>query len=111
MYELPKDQPPSALALGLTRTAVGIAVGITYGLLWINFMPNSNEGVALYYSLLLPIRFAEWSLVLWWFLGRDTPRDLMFYFKGAAIGTICSYLLDVAGVVAALVVPGGVWIC
>jgi len=65
----------------------------------------------LYYSLLLPIRFAEWSLVLWWFLGRDTPRDLMFYFKGAAVGTICSYLLDAAGVVAALVVPGGFWIC
>jgi hypothetical protein len=59
---------------------------------------------------LLPVRLAEWILLIWLFLDRGLlQRGRMW--KYAVFGTICSYALDAIGVGAALVLPGGFWVC
>jgi len=106
---------PRIWALGLTRTGIGLVAGGLYGGLWIlalnKFDKFAGEGSAvLFYVFLLPIRLAEWILLIWLFLDRGLhERGRMW--KYAAFGTICSYALDAVGVGAAFVLPGGFWVC
>ena len=63
-----------------------------------------------FFGLLIPIRLAEWSLLIHLFFDRELTqrgRDLRY----AARGTFWSFLLDAVGIGAAFVVPGGFWIC
>ena len=114
-YGLRGAPKPSVWAVGLTRTGIGLAAGALYGGLWILAMNKFNtmegEGSAiLFYVFLLPIRLAEWILLIWLFLdGGLQQRGRMW--KYAAFGTICSYALDAIGVAAAFVLPGGIWVC
>ena len=102
------------LLVGLARTGIGIAVGVTFGLSWsLLYGPARGSGewwIVAYYALLLPIRMGEWYLLLWLFFDR-AQQDRRRMLKYAALGTIWSYLLDFLAVGAALVVPGGIWIC
>ncbi len=103
------------IGIGLARTALGIAVGVTYGTAWSLLLtnpenPNETVMIALFYGLLLPVRLAEWWLLLWFFFDRRLAGKGRIW-KYAALGTGLSYLLDLLAVVAALVVPGGMWIC
>jgi len=106
---------PRIWALGLTRTGIGLVAGGLYGGLWIlalnKFDKFAGEGSAvLFYVFLLPIRLAEWILLIWLFLDRGLhERGRMWQY--AAFGTICSYALDAVGVGAAFVLPGGFWVC
>jgi len=64
----------------------------------------------LFLALLLPIRIGEWYLLLRWVygnfqLGRGTAGALI------AGGVITSFVLDVVGIWALFVLPGGAWIC
>ena len=111
-----RDAPkPSIWAVGLSRTGIGLAAGALYGGLWIlaltRFNNSGGEGYeALFYLFLLPIRLAEWILLIWLFLDRGLHQRARMW-KYAAFGTICSYALDAVGVAAALVLPGGIWVC
>lgn len=114
-YGLRGAPKPSVWAVGLTRTGIGLAAGALYGGLWILAMNKFNtmegEGSAiLFYVFLLPIRLAEWILLIWLFLDRGLQQRGRMW-KYAAFGTICSYALDAIGVAAAFVLPGGIWVC
>jgi len=103
------------LGIGLARTVLGIAVGVTYGTAWGLLLtnpqnPNEAPMLALFYGLLLPVRLAEWWLLLWFFFDRPLAGKGRIW-KYAALGTGLSYALDGLAVVAAFVVPGGMWIC
>ena len=113
-YALRGVTKPNVLAVGLTRTLIGVAAGALYGGLWIAVLShrevNSWSPAAAYYCGLLPVRIAEWSLLIWLFFDRGL-HDRARLWKWAGIGTLCSYALDVIGVAAAFVIPGGFWIC
>jgi hypothetical protein len=64
----------------------------------------------IYYIFLLPVRLAEWTFLIWLFFDRGL-HDRVRMWKYVAFGTICSYALDAIGVGAALVLPGGFWVC
>jgi hypothetical protein len=100
--------------VGLARTAIGIAMGAAYGALWFalaEFLVHAKNPNALFYlAALLPVRMAEWALLVYLFFDRSLMdrRKALWVCAG---GTVWSYCLDVIGIAAALVVPGGAWIC
>ena len=64
----------------------------------------------LFFLVLIPVRIAEWALLLRW-VYRDFhfgPRQNAFI---VAVGIVTSFALDGLGVLAAFILPGGVWIC
>src|SRR2546426_8659764 len=99
---------PSVWKVGLTRTGIGIAIGVLYGGLWFFAFGRiaGDASTIAYYVLLLPVRLAEWSLLIWLFFDRGL-HDRSRMWKYIGFGTLCSYVLDVIGVGAALVLPGG----
>jgi hypothetical protein len=101
----PAQQP--ALAVGLTRTAIGITAGVTYGALWI---AANIHSASLYLAGLLPIRLAEWLALIWIFYDRPLVLRTQDA-KAIAGGTVWSYVLDAIGIGAAFVLPGGMWVC
>ena len=103
------------VTIGLTRTGIGLAAGLIYGGLWIAVgskmrLQESERLFIYYYLFLLPVRLAEWTFLIWLFFDR-TLHDRGRLWKYVAFGTICSYILDAIGVGAALVLPGGFWVC
>lgn len=104
----------SIVTVGLARTGIGIAAGLVYGGLWIaaaSQVRNPSDSLPYYYyGFLLPVRLAEWTFLIWLFFDR-TLHDRVRMWKYVAFGTICSYILDAIGVGAALVLPGGFWVC
>jgi hypothetical protein len=108
------DRPDSNVwKIGVARTALGLAVGSSYGAVWwlvgkwIHVPENSD---LIYLALLFPIRLAEWSLILWLFFERqrDTQSRLL---RNSLLGMAWSYVLDAIGILAAIVTPGGIWVC
>ena len=111
-YGLRGSSKPSVWSVGLTRTGIGIAAGLLYGGLWTFILGRFFANIApiLYYAFLLPIRLAEWSLLIWIFFDRGL-HDRTRMWKYIGFGTLCSYVLDAIGVAAAFVFPGGIWVC
>ena len=101
----------SALDLGAARTAIGVAVGLSYGAAWSLFAHFSTGSIApLFFLLLLPVRLAEWAFLVWWLLDRPlVRRDLLSQTVG--LGTCWSFALDALGLSFAFVIPGGFWVC
>jgi hypothetical protein len=99
--------------IGAARTALGIAVGVSYGTAYF-FMAKwfhlTQSSVWIFWVLLVPIRLGEWSLVLWGFFERGSPGPSQLL-RNTVLGTIWSFFLDFFGMLAALVVPGNAWIC
>lgn len=99
--------------VGAARTALGIAAGVSYGAAWFlvgKFVNVDNFGPWPFLGFLLPIRISEWLLILWLFFERNrTPTGRLV--KRALLGTGWSYVLDAIGIVAAWVIPGGIWVC
>jgi hypothetical protein len=105
-----------AAKVGLARTGIGLVAGALFGGIWIllsahfeNRWPDWMAGFV-FFGLLIPIRLAEWSLLIHLFFDRglvQRARDVKF----AAAGSLWSFVLDAVGIVAAFVVPGGFWIC
>jgi len=58
----------------------------------------------------LPIRIAEWLLLIWIFYDRHFLLKKLDT-KAVAGGIAWSYVLDAVGIGAALVLPGGIWVC
>ena len=110
LYEDTEGPPQKlALAVGLTRTAIGVIAGVTYGALWIWVKPQTASFVP-YFIGLLPIRLAEWLMVIWIFYDRPLVLRTLDA-KAVAGGTIWSYVLDAIGIAATFVLPGGIWVC
>jgi hypothetical protein len=102
------EQPTNIWKVGGTRTIIGMAVGAAYWGAW------SYSSLAphplLWFLALIPIRVMEWGALLRIFFDRKLFESSRSW-KYAVYGTIWSFVLDAIGVGAALVVPGGVWIC
>ncbi|HEX7287452.1 MAG TPA: hypothetical protein VF532_14795 [Candidatus Angelobacter sp.] len=98
--------------IGGTRTAIGVAAGLAYGALTLftHVFGNGDKAVVFYFLGLLPVRVAEWWLLLWLFF-RAKMLDRPTTALGISLGTGVSYLLDAIGIAAALVLPGGIWVC
>ena len=108
----------SPLRVGGTRTLIGMAAGAAYFGVWLaaqNFLAgwpsrtsNPNLSVA-YLAGLLPIRIAEWWLLIWIFYDREF-KDRALGWRTVGLGTIWSYVLD-APAIAGFIATAGVWIC
>jgi hypothetical protein len=117
-YGLGDSPRPRVITIGLTRTAIGVVAGLLYGGMWLFFgesLRTNHPTPAFFlpiafFGLLLPIRLAEWSLLISIFLDRKL-KNRSLWWKAAFAGSGWSYCLDVIGVIAAFVIPGGVWIC
>ena len=117
-YALRRVYPDSKVAVakvGAARTVIGVGAGLAYGAFWIYLLSrvihgNGNSSEYLYFLGLFPVRMAEWLWLLHLFFDRglrNRPRAC----RAAVGGTIWSYCLDAAGIAAALVIPGGIWVC
>lgn len=106
----------NAWVVGLARTGIGLVAGTLFGGIWIlvgtlfhGKWPASAVAL-LFFGLLIPIRLAEWSLLIHFFFDRglvQRAKDL----KIATVGSAWSFALDGIGIVSAFVIPGGFWVC
>jgi len=96
----------SPLLIGGVRTLIGMAAGAAYyGIL--RLVSKSTSEVFL--AGLIPIRIAEWWLLIWLFYDRQfqqCPKEWRFVF----IATVWSYILDLPALVG-FFVTGGAWVC
>jgi hypothetical protein len=106
----------NALKVGLARTGIGLVAGILFGgasILISTYSRNLLPGwitLSIFFGLLIPIRLAEWSLLIHFFFDRGLiQRDKLLDF--APLGSLWSFVLDGVGIGAAFVFPGGFWIC
>ena len=102
-----KKTSPHPIIFGVTRTLLGVAVGI--GSLFLLSSLTSHQG-ALFFVFLIPIRFFEWFLILYLFYERKN-----YSFKRisgyAVMGIIWSFVLDIPAIMSVFIIPGGVWVC
>jgi hypothetical protein len=99
--------------VGGVRTAIGIGAGLAYGGIWwagTSLSHSQDPSMFLYFLGLLPVRIAEWMWLMYLFFDRGWI-DPQKAFKVIAGGAAWSYFLDAIGVAAALVIPGGIWVC
>ena len=108
------DTKQTAFAIGAARTAIGIGAGVAYGLLWWlvadKIFHAVNPSPVLYLAGLMPVRIGEWLWLVHLFYDKRLS-DAQKVFRFAAAGTAWSYCLDAIGIGAALVIPGGIWVC
>jgi hypothetical protein len=115
-YSLRKVYPDFKAGIakvGAARTAIGLVAGLAYGALWILLCSKvfrTQDPTFAYLLGLLPVRIAEWLLLLHLFFDR-TLKDRQKAIKCAIAGSVWSYCLDAIGIGAALVIPGGIWVC
>jgi hypothetical protein len=108
-----QPQAPSPVKAGVVRTLIGLAVGVVVGFgFWTipYFSTHDTVGTVLFFTLLVPVRVGEWALLFWWVYRMRTFRAVMGL-KLITFGLLISFALDAIGVVAAFVLPGGVWVC
>lgn len=81
--------------VALTRLLLGLTVGLAYGGLWILVTRHREIGsnLTLYLWLLLPIRIAEWLVILRFFFDKSLTRHIKSYLLATA-GAFWSYALD-----------------
>ena len=99
----------SAFLVGGVRTLIGMVSGAAYYNIWRLIPDAAAAGGIGYVGGLLPVRLAEWWLLLWLFYDRQLqqrPKD----WRTVALATVWSYALDVPALIG-FFVTGGVWIC
>ena len=109
-----KLQPPaprSPLIVGATRLGIGLVAGLSYGAFFTWAAPpmHNEQELWFFFGLLVPIRLVEWYILLRLFFSRELHGRVPWGWMVA--GSALSYVLDLIGVSAAFVVPGGVWLC
>ena len=71
---------PSAVKAGVVRTLIGLGVGVAVGLgFWAIpfFSRHDTAGAVMFFSLLVPVRVGEWSLLFWWVYGMRPFSDVL----------------------------------
>ena len=94
--------------VGLVRTLIGLAAGL--GVMQLAAGIHVIPATPAFYLLLLPVRLAEWLLLLRLFYERPEWRWKRAL-GWAAVGYVWSCLLDVPALAAVFLLPGGVWVC
>lgn len=100
----------SAWTIGTTRTVIGMVAGaLYYGAMVLAMEFSGGAGVGVVFLAgLLPLRVAEWWLLLWMYYDRDF-RSVKNW-KFVALGTAWSYVLDLPAI-AGFVATSDFWIC
>ena len=107
----------SSWKVGLARTGIGLAFGITFGAIsiFVSGLVNIDKwpdwaGASLFFGSLVPIRLVEWSLLIHIFFDRGLVQRVKAL-KLSGLGILWSFALDAVGLAFAWVVPGGFWVC
>ncbi len=87
--------------VGLTRTVLGVALGLAHNALFFTFFdismgrsPIGGDGTPLYFLFLVLLRIIEWGLIIYWFY--DKPfKNKTKTFKAITLGILCSFILDI----------------
>jgi len=102
--------------VGAVRTLIGMAAGAAYFGLWTlvqrsGHAPGGIHGgfPLLYLAGLLPVRIAEWWLLIWLFYDRKL-REPAKGWRMVWLGTIWSYVLD-APAITGFIATAGFWVC
>jgi hypothetical protein len=106
-----------AVRVGAARTLIGMVAGALYAASWhaaggLTAAPGSAASQSIpfwYLAGLLPIRMAEWWLLIWIFYDRklaQAGKDCRI----VMLGTVWSYILD-APAIAGFIVTAGFWVC
>ena len=97
--------------VGAVRTLIGMVAGAAYLGVWlvIDHRVFSPCGNWVYLAGLLPVRIAEWWLLIWLFYDRKL-REPAKDWRMVGLGTIWSYVLD-APAIAGFIATAGFWIC
>jgi hypothetical protein len=106
-----------AFRVGATRTLIGMAAGAAYFGVWmvagkvLGRPPGAvfQTSPILYLAGLLPVRIAEWWLLIWMFYDRKLERQADGW-RIVALGTTWSYVLD-APAIAGFIATAGFWVC
>jgi hypothetical protein len=94
---------PNPLTTGFGRTMIGLAGGVSYGLI-LAMMPLELPTLAVFLAL-APLRACEWALVIWFLYDRGVShRDVLV--KSSLQGMGVSYLLDVPAFGIWMLLPG-----
>ena len=101
----------NAFAVGGVRTLIGMAAGAAYfySNLWQQIPGVGNAGGLGYLAGLIPVRVAEWWLLLWLFYDRRLSQTRKGW-RTVAFATVWSYVLDLPAFIG-FFVTGGVWVC
>jgi hypothetical protein len=109
-----KLRSPNPWWVGVVRTGIGVAVGAVVGL-WYWSVASHVPAIeahadTIFFSFLVPVRILEWLLLLTLFY-----RKFQFDMRRMAVLIVCgilvSFALDAIGILAAFVLPGGMWVC
>ena len=103
----------SAWKAGAVRTLIGLGIGAVVGLVFWKIPYFSNtDGLAtiLFFASLVPVRVFEWWLLFRWIYGVESLEESTRW-KLISGGIATSFVLDGLGILAAFVLPGGIWIC
>ena len=90
-----------AVNWGAARFAIGLAVGLPIGALYLGLQNAALPNAASYLLAFGPIRLAEWGL-LWWLIARRYPvpwgsKALWWIAGGAVLSMACDGLALAAG--------------
>jgi hypothetical protein len=104
---------PAAWKAGAVRTLIGVAIGAAVGLgFWKipYFAEHDFIDQFWFFALLVPVRIGEWWLLLKW-IYRESRFSERQKIALIATGIVASFVLDALGVVTAMILPGGFWVC
>jgi hypothetical protein len=110
-YKRPDRNP---FIVGAVRTLIGMAAGAAYFALAFTLARTYPDiarvhGEGLYMTGLLPVRIAEWWLLIWLFYDRRFEQPAKGW-KMVALGTVWSYALDLPALFGFLA-TAGFWVC
>ena len=97
-----------AVKIAITRTALGLALGIAHVAFWGRFFSKHVDvqmQSAVFVMGLIVLRLVLWGAIIWLFCDRRLERPLRI-FGYAIAGTTFSFLLDVVGIALAFIAPG-----
>jgi hypothetical protein len=110
------DRDISSWKAGAVRTLIGMAAGAAYFGAWNVLDPSAFRAGAgynsfryLYLAGLLPVRIAEWWLLIWLFYDRALAQPAKGW-RMVGLGTVWSYVLD-APAIAGFIATAGFWVC
>ena len=95
--------------IGGVRTLIGMAAGaVCYGLTGLIPALQPAGGIVFLIGI-IPVRIAEWWLLLWLFFDRELKQTQKGW-RTVATGLVWSFVLDVPALIGFLL-AGGFWIC
>ena len=103
------DHARNVLAVGATRTGIGMAFGYLMAMLLLLLLFIGTPALVLGYLLFIPVRLLEWWLIIFIFYDRELQTRAKDW-RMVGLGTIWSFVLDAPAIIG-LVATGGFWIC